>query len=293
MIHEQEEEQEQLDDHTDLLTHEEDLSANADDHHHRSQSPRRNTSTRSTQAMGNKRGADAVGTGEKTHQNERFKSSTSSTKKDLPNGSLMIAVTTESKQEGGAGAGDKDKSKNHDPAAGQRTADAGGEANHLRIPNATDLTSLICDDGEEDSEVLDEHDVYHSNDKAEEDANDKFVLQRTTKKHSGKDASSTTVFFPQYLMNVIELESQHDQPNILDWVEVNGDDAFLIRDKEAFERNIVPKYFSRGATKCKFMSFVRKLYRYVPFTPTLMCKHTFTLCCVSFVRIIISFMLSH
>ena len=275
MSHEQEEEQEQLDDHTDVLTHEEDLS---DDDHHRSQSPRRKTST-STQAMGNKRGADAVGTGENNpHQNERFKSATSSTKKDfLANGSPMIATTTESKQEGGAG--DKDKNKNHGQVAEQRTADAGGEANHPRIPNATDLTSQICDDDEEDSED-DEHNVYHSNDKAEEDANVSFVLQRTTKKHSRKDASSTT-FFPQYLMNVIELESQHDQqPNILDWVEVNGGDAFLIRDKEAFERNIVPKYFSRGVTKCKFMSFVRKLYRYVPFPPTLMCKNTFTLCCV-------------
>ncbi len=265
MIQEQEDEQEQLEDHPDLVTQEEHLS---DDDHHRSRSPRRNTST-STQAMGNKGGAESVGRGGKPHQNERFKSATSSAKKDLANGSPMIAMTTESKQ---GSAVDKDKNKNHGPAAEQRTADAEGEANHPRILNATDLTCQIWDDDDKDSED-DGHDVYHSNDKAEEDANDNM-----TKKKSRKDASSTT--FPQYLMNVIERESQHDQPNILDWVEVNGGDAFLIRDKEAFERNIVPKYFSRGVTKCKFMSFVRKLYRYVPFLPTLFCKHTITLCCI-------------
>jgi hypothetical protein len=262
MIREQEDEQEQLDDHTDLITQDEYLS---DDDHHRSRSClRRNTCT-STQAMDNKRGPDAVRRGERLHQNERFKSAPSSAKKDVVSDSPMIATTTESKQ--GAAPGDKDKIKNHGPAAEPKTADAEGEENHSRILNATDLTSQIYDDDEKDSEDG-EHDAYHSNHKAEEDAN------VSTKKQSRKDAPSTT--FPQHLMDVIELESQHSKPSILEWVDVNGGDAFLIRDKEAFEQNIVPKYFSRGVTKCKFMSFARKLYRYVPFQPTLplLCKDT-------------------
>jgi hypothetical protein len=268
MIREQEDEQEQLDDHTDLFTQEEYLS---DDDHHRSRSRlRRNTCSSSTQAMGNKRGPDAVRRGEKLHPNERFKSAISSAKKNLVNNSPMIATTTEFKQ--GAAPGDKDKNKNHGPEAEPKTAGAEGEENHSRNLNATDLTSQIYDADEGDFKDG-EHDAYHSNDKAEEDAN-------VSKKHSKKDAPSTT--FPQHLMDVIELESQHAKPNILEWVEVNGGDAFLIRNKEAFEQNIVPKYFSRGLTKCKFMSFARKLYRYVPFQPTLpfLCKHTFALCCV-------------
>ena len=34
--------------------------------------------------------------------------------------------------------------------------------------------------------------------------------------------------------------------------------SFTIRDKAKLEREVLPKYFT---VKCKFMSFVRKLYR--------------------------------
>ena len=68
--------------------------------------------------------------------------------------------------------------------------------------------------------------------------------------------------FPHQLMDMIESETTDD-----DAVTVNGQKAiewrskgnkFIIRDKVALERRVLPKYFNN---KCKFMSFVRKLYR--------------------------------
>ena len=68
--------------------------------------------------------------------------------------------------------------------------------------------------------------------------------------------------FPQQLMDLIESETTDD-----DAVTVNGQKAiewrskgakFIIRDKVALERRVLPKYFNN---KCKSMSFVRKLYR--------------------------------
>ena len=69
--------------------------------------------------------------------------------------------------------------------------------------------------------------------------------------------------FPQQLMDVIERETANGSSTsagekVLEWLP-NGD-AFIIRDKALFEREVLPKHFS---AKCKFMSFVRKLYRYV------------------------------
>lgn len=69
--------------------------------------------------------------------------------------------------------------------------------------------------------------------------------------------------FPQQLMDVIDSETNDgsatvDGERILEWLP--DGDAFVIRDKKAFERDVLPNYFS---AKCKFMSFVRKLYRQV------------------------------
>ena len=68
--------------------------------------------------------------------------------------------------------------------------------------------------------------------------------------------------FPQQLMNIIEQETKDgtdiDGERVLEWLP-NGD-AFIIRDKKALERKVLPRYFS---SRCKFTSFVRKLYRYV------------------------------
>lgn len=74
--------------------------------------------------------------------------------------------------------------------------------------------------------------------------------------------------FPQQLMNVVDGESGKSAEEgavmvkgerVIEWLPEG--DAFIIRDKKALERDVLPKYFS---SKCKFMSFVRKLYRQVP-----------------------------
>lgn len=72
--------------------------------------------------------------------------------------------------------------------------------------------------------------------------------------------------FPQQWMDVIEKESTDptaprlkDDPNkrVLEWLPKG--ESFIIRDLSAFEREVLPRYFSAG---CKFMSFIRKLYRW-------------------------------
>ena len=72
------------------------------------------------------------------------------------------------------------------------------------------------------------------------------------------------VTFPQKLMEIIEKEARDgakvDGERVLDWGEEGK--SFLIRDKAMFERRVLPRHFT---AKCKFMSFVRKLYRQVLF----------------------------
>eukprot|EP00584_Thalassiosira_punctigera_P005023 CAMPEP_0172534668 /NCGR_PEP_ID=MMETSP1067-20121228/6946_1 /TAXON_ID=265564 ORGANISM="Thalassiosira punctigera, Strain Tpunct2005C2" /NCGR_SAMPLE_ID=MMETSP1067 /ASSEMBLY_ACC=CAM_ASM_000444 /LENGTH=390 /DNA_ID=CAMNT_0013319483 /DNA_START=262 /DNA_END=1434 /DNA_ORIENTATION=+ len=68
--------------------------------------------------------------------------------------------------------------------------------------------------------------------------------------------------FPQQLMDVIEGESKEggamvNGERVLEWLP--SGDSFIIRDKAAFEKRVLPRYFN---AKCKFMSFVRKLYRW-------------------------------
>ena len=66
--------------------------------------------------------------------------------------------------------------------------------------------------------------------------------------------------FPQQLMDAIEQETKNgatiNGERVFEWLP--GGDAFIIRDKKKLETEVLPRYFS---TKCKFMSFVRKLYR--------------------------------
>ena len=79
--------------------------------------------------------------------------------------------------------------------------------------------------------------------------------------------------FPQQLMNLLESETCDDIDAIrcpttahnvmngnvgekgIEWL---IDDSFIIRDKITLEQEVLPKYFDDN---CKFMSFVRKLYR--------------------------------
>ena len=77
------------------------------------------------------------------------------------------------------------------------------------------------------------------------------------------ECRSQEATFPQQLMDVIEKETTDgtdasDGKKVMEWLP-NGD-AFIIRDKSLLEKEVLPKYFN---AKCKFMSFVRKLYRYV------------------------------
>ena len=68
--------------------------------------------------------------------------------------------------------------------------------------------------------------------------------------------------FPQQLMDLIESETTDDNAVIIrgqkaiEWLSTG--DKFIIRDKKALESHVLPKYFKNT---CKFMSFVRKLYR--------------------------------
>ena len=66
--------------------------------------------------------------------------------------------------------------------------------------------------------------------------------------------------FPQQLMDVIDQEAKEgatvNGERVLDWLP--SGDGFIIRDKAIMEKEVLPRHFT---AKCKFMSFVRKLYR--------------------------------
>ena len=69
--------------------------------------------------------------------------------------------------------------------------------------------------------------------------------------------------FPQQLMDVIEHETKNGAlttsgERVIEWLPTAENDQFIIRDKKIFEKQLLPKYFN---AKCKFMSFIRKLYR--------------------------------
>ena len=71
--------------------------------------------------------------------------------------------------------------------------------------------------------------------------------------------------FPQQLMDVIEHETKNGAlttsgERVIEWLPTAENDQFIIRDKKIFEKQLLPKYFN---AKCKFMSFIRKLYRWV------------------------------
>ncbi len=75
-------------------------------------------------------------------------------------------------------------------------------------------------------------------------------------------SQSQETTFPQQLMDLIESETTNDNAVVvhgqkaIEWL--SEGDKFIIRDKVALESRVLPKYFNN---KCKFMSFVRKLYR--------------------------------
>jgi hypothetical protein len=169
------------------------------------------------------------------------------------------------------------------PAA---TADVGEEESITSTSQASSCATSQTYEDHDDDNGGENHSNKHQNDaeegshdEADENANFVPLTKKNHHRHVVEehprlhhDTTSTT--FPQHLMDVIEQESQQDNNNgdlsILDWVE--GGDAFLIRDKVAFERTVLPKYFSKNC-KCKFISFVRKLYRQVSFFPSFLILH--------------------
>ncbi|KAL7477685.1 hypothetical protein ACHAW6_003480 [Cyclotella cf. meneghiniana] len=101
------------------------------------------------------------------------------------------------------------------------------------------------------------------------DANSLSLAKPQSHSDSGEDeevlelvCKAQEATFPQQLMDVIERETTNGSTTstgekVLEWLP-NGD-AFIIRDKALLEREVLPRHFS---AKCKFMSFVRKLYRW-------------------------------
>jgi len=77
------------------------------------------------------------------------------------------------------------------------------------------------------------------------------------------DSDAPEQTFPEALWDMIEIETKDgivtadNGGRVIEWTEEG--DAFIVRDKSALESTVLPKYFSN---KCKFMSFVRKLYRW-------------------------------
>jgi len=76
-------------------------------------------------------------------------------------------------------------------------------------------------------------------------------------------AHEAEVTFPQLLMDAIERETTRadgtltvERERVFEWLPAG--DSFVVRDTLAFEKKVLPKYFN----KCKFLSFVRKLYRW-------------------------------
>lgn len=69
--------------------------------------------------------------------------------------------------------------------------------------------------------------------------------------------------FPEQLMDAIEQETNDEAAvrvkgeRVLEWLPSGK--SFVIRDKKSLEKDVLPKHFT---AKCKFMSFVRKLYRW-------------------------------
>ena len=95
------------------------------------------------------------------------------------------------------------------------------------------------------------------------DSNAEKVMQNDDDDASEQSQSQPhETTFPQQLMDLIESETTDDNAvtvhgqKAIEWL--SAGDRFIIRDRAALERRILPKYFNN---KCKFMSFVRKLYR--------------------------------
>ena len=82
-----------------------------------------------------------------------------------------------------------------------------------------------------------------------------------TKQDNNDDDAAQELTFPQQLMNVINEETLNgtktdEGERVIEWAEDGK--SFVIRDKAKLETEVLPRHF---LARCKYMSFVRKLYR--------------------------------
>ncbi|KAL9186806.1 hypothetical protein ACHAXT_010526 [Thalassiosira profunda] len=83
---------------------------------------------------------------------------------------------------------------------------------------------------------------------------------KSTSKSRSLDPDQT---FPQQLMDVLDSESTEGTSfvdggkRVFEWT--RDGTAFVIRDKAKLEKEVLPRHFT---ARCKYMSFVRKLYRW-------------------------------
>jgi hypothetical protein len=231
---------------------------------------RRSSSSTPTMHFGPGTDNVVIGREAHLHPNKRYKRSTINAKKTHPLSATRTQTTCRTAAATGFPLGDEHSGYGsaHQPPP----SDVDGGAYQPQISNATNLYSQMVGDivrgVVSEANHGNDLDSQESHDEADEDANSLFVrhtARQTNRNNQERQDHNATTTFPQHLMDIIEQESQrHEKPRILEWVE--GGDAFLIGDKEAFEQILLPKYFNhKGGTAskntCKFMSFVRKLYR--------------------------------
>lgn len=124
----------------------------------------------------------------------------------------------------------------------------------------TTLEPAANEDGDDPSTVVDATNgkAAHNNNNDEEDV----VEEESSSPASRGDLARDTTF-PQQLMDAIDHETVapdgfkgDDGQRVLEW----GEDgkSFVVRHKAIFENHVLPRHFTLN---CKFMSFVRKLYR--------------------------------
>jgi len=157
-------------------------------------------------------------------------------------------------------------SSGESPTSSSSAAAAFGHASDVDVKRNTTITKTTNDERTSGSYILKE-DRFNTSDAGltGSNTNTKNAIQNDDDDASASAQSQSQpqeTTFPQHLMDLIESETTD-----ADAVTVNGQkaiewlstgDKFIIRDKVAIESRVLPKYFNN---KCKFMSFVRKLYR--------------------------------
>jgi hypothetical protein len=148
----------------------------------------------------------------------------------------------------------KEESKSSDS-----DVDVGGVGESTNTSEVTVLKTNTIDNGHGTGEAADIHnDDDDKDDQFKTSCTDCSIESSTNRSINNKDDMVT---FPTQLMDLIEKETVDDSAaviegqKVIEWLPKG--DKFIIRDKLTLESCVLPKYFN----KCKFMSFVRKLYR--------------------------------